>query len=216
VEHRSVLVFLKLPTPGRVKTRLAATLGDTAAAEIYQRLVERVLANLAASDIDELRVMFDPPSAEREVKQWLASSLEAIAVAVKFVPQCDGDLGDRLRDGFEKAFADGADAAAAIGTDCVAIDGDIFAKCWTQLEGGSDAVYGPTEDGGYYLVAMKENQAALFSSIPWSADDTLARSLQQAEESGLHVETLTAFADVDTEDDWHRARKEFFPDIEAL
>lgn len=212
MQRRAVLVFLKLPVPGRVKTRLAATLGDDGAVEVYRRLVERVFTNLASAQVDEVRVMFDPPDAEKEIRQWLAPSVEGIGATVEFFPQSAGDLGDRLAAGFSQAFDDGADEVAAIGTDCVAISDEIFSQCWTALRGEFDAVFGPTEDGGYYLVAMKEFQPELFRAIPWSADDTLARSLQQAEASGLRVETLVTFADVDTEDDWNRARDKFFPE----
>ena len=216
MRHRSVLVFLKLPVAGRVKTRLAATLGDDVAVAVYRRLVERVFANLASSDLDEVRVMFDPPDAKEKVRQWLAPSVQGIDATVRFFPQCSGDLGDRLTAGFSRAFEDGADVVVAIGTDCVAISAEIFSQCWAALDGERDAVFGPTEDGGYYLVAMKSFRPELFQSVPWSRDDTLARTLQQAESCELRVATLDTLADVDTEDDWIRARDEFFPDSAPL
>jgi rSAM/selenodomain-associated transferase 1 len=211
VQRRAVLVFLKLPVAGRVKTRLAATLGDVRAVEVYRRLVERVFTNLAVADIDEVRVMYDPPDEEEKIRHWLAPIIENVATAVEFFPQSSGDLGDRLAAGFSQAFEEGSDAVAAIGTDCVAISAETFSQCWAVLHDEFDALFGPTEDGGYYLVAMKKFHADLFRSIPWSADDTLARSLQQAEACGLRVATLDTFADVDTEEDWNRARDDFFP-----
>ena len=84
VQHRSILVFLKQPTPGRVKTRLAATLGDRAAAAIYDRLVRRVFENLAGADVDEIRVMFDPPDAEEAIRGWLAPLIDKAQLPIAF------------------------------------------------------------------------------------------------------------------------------------
>lgn len=218
MQRRCVLVFLKYPTPGRVKTRLAATLGDEAAVEIYRRLVDRVLHNLSAAPLDEIRVMFDPPShdAEAKIREWLAPALAAVPaqVTISFVAQFQGDLGERLAAGFSQAFADGGSQVMAIGTDCVAIDEQVVAAAWQALD-RCDAVFGPTEDGGYYLLATRSLQPALFENIPWSSEVTLARSLQQAEQSGLAVEQLTTLADVDDAGDWQRARAGFFPDLDA-
>lgn len=218
MKRRCVLVFLKYPTLGRVKTRLAASLGDEAAVEIYRRLVDRVLQNLSLAPLDEIRVMFDPPSSDDEVKvrEWLAPTLATMPseVMVKFVAQVQGDLGERLGAGFSQAFVDGCSQVMAVGSDCVAIDDQVIAGAWRALD-RCDAVFGPTEDGGYYLVATNSMRPVLFENIPWSTDDTLARSLQQAEQSGLAVEQLSTLADVDNGDDWQRARAEFFPDIDA-
>ncbi len=216
--RRCVLVFLKYPTLGRVKTRLAATLGDEAAVAIYRRLVDRVLQNLSAAPLDEIRVMFDPPSRADEVKvrEWLAPVLTAVApeVAVNFVAQFQGELGERLGAGFSQAFADGCSEVMAIGTDCVAIDEQVIAAAWRALD-QHDAVFGPTEDGGYYLVATNSMRPVLFENIPWSTEQTLARSLQRADEAGLKVNKLAKLSDVDDAADWQRARTEFFPDVEA-
>lgn len=212
MQHRSVLVFLKQPTPGRVKTRLAVALGDEGAAEVYRRLVARVLENLASADFDELRVMFDPPGAESGIREWLREMLPSAesGTAITFVAQSSGDLGDRLAAGFEQAFSDGADAVAAIGTDCVAIDADTFARCWRSLQDGADAVFGPSEDGGYYLVATNSYQPTLFEKIPWSSEHTMARTLQRAEAGGLKAVQLQTLSDVDTVADWNVARVEHF------
>jgi len=218
VKKRCVLVFLKYPTPGRVKTRLAASLGDEAAVEIYCRLVDRVLRNLSAAPVDEIRVMFDPPSSDDEAKirKWLTPALAVVPerVTIRFAAQFQGDLGDRLCSGFSGAFADGFQEVMAIGTDCVAIDDEVIAAAWRALQ-QYDAVFGPTEDGGYYLVATNSMRGVLFENIPWSTGETLARSLQRAEQAGLAVEQLTTLADVDDAGDWRRARAEFFPDVEA-
>ena len=105
---------------------------------------------------------------------------------------------------------------AAVGTDCVDVTGETFAECWSVLQDRVDVVFGPTKDGGYYLVAMTEFHPALFSSIPWSSEVTLARSLQKAENDHLKVETLQTFADIDTAEDWELARAEHFSEIDTL
>jgi len=218
VNKRCILVFLKYPALGRVKTRLAASLGDEAAVKIYRLLVDRVLENLAAAPLDEIRVMFDPPSADDEAKirEWLAPALSAVPPEMKidFCAQFQGDLGERLSAGFSQAFGDGCKQVMAIGTDCVAIDASVIEAAWTTLE-CRDAVFGPTEDGGYYLLATNSMRPELFEDIPWSTEETLARSLQQAEQSGLVAEQLATLSDVDNAGDWQRVRAEYFPDIES-
>jgi rSAM/selenodomain-associated transferase 1 len=197
-----------------VKTRLAHSLGDGVAVEIYRHLVDRVFEILSTAPHDEVRVVFDPPEEESAVRDWLATAIEAIGSPVKFLAQSPGDLGARLSLGFQQAFADGADAVAAIGTDCVGITGATFNATWCELE-KDDVVFGPSDDGGYYLVAMKALQADLFEGIPWSCADTLARSLDQAQAAGFAVNLLDPLSDVDTAEDWEATRTKFFPNYRS-
>ena len=110
------------------------------------------------------RVMFDPPGEEKQVRLWLAPLVGNVSAAVHFFPQSPGDLGERLSAGFGQAFEAGLDAVAAIGTDCVAITTEILSRTWSALRDDADAVFGPTEDGGYYLVAMNQFRPELFRS----------------------------------------------------
>ncbi|MEZ5303078.1 MAG: TIGR04282 family arsenosugar biosynthesis glycosyltransferase [Verrucomicrobiales bacterium] len=180
-----VLVFLKAPVAGKVKTRLAAGIGPERATAVYRELVARTLANLPPGE--PVRIQFDPPGSEAAIRGWLAPHLAA--TDAEFRPQSAGDLGARLEKAFDDAFADGASRVAAIGTDCPDVTPAVFGEAWRALA-DHDAVFGPADDGGYYLIALRKPCPTLFRGIPWSAPDTLAASLQNARASGIAAAVL--------------------------
>ena len=193
----AILLFLKWPEPGRVKTRLAATLGAERAVEIYRMLVAEVVRRLPGEA--ELIVMFDPAERRAEVETWLRGLCGA-GGAVRFIAQAQGDLGVRLERAFAAAFALGLEEVAAIGSDCVEITPEIFAEAWRALDTG-DAAVGPSADGGYYLLALRRECPRLFAGIAWSTGAVFTQTMERAEEAGLRVRILPTLRDVDTEQD---------------
>jgi len=224
--QRVIILFVKYPEKGRVKTRLARTMGDEMAVSIYRQLVDRLIRMLRAVDVEEIRVCFDPADKQGEVDRWLRSIwLEAGEEltpdralseegSLVFRPQCEGDLGDRLKSAFSGVFQENEEAGLsesrviAIGSDCIEIDEQTFLATWQDLE-TKDVVFGPTFDGGYYLVGMKAYHPDLFENIPWSTDETLEISLDRARKSGLKTNLLGEKHDIDTEEDWRRAAAKF-------
>ncbi len=220
-DRRIIILFVKYPQKGRVKTRLARTLGDDAAVSIYCQLVMGLVRMLRGVDVDEVRVCFDPEEKAREVEKWLSpiweeagekpvsGNITAIGPALVFRPQCEGDLGARLKSAFGEVFQENGEAGmsgaqvVAIGSDCTEIDGETFQAAWDTL-GIKDIVFGPTFDGGYYLVGMKRLYPELFTNIPWSEENTLKVSLQYAQEANREVGMLDEKHDIDTEEDWLR------------
>jgi rSAM/selenodomain-associated transferase 1 len=196
---QAIVLFVKHPVPGRVKTRLAATIGAQRAAEIYRELVERTCGGLP--ERAELIVMFDPPDRGEEIAQWL----RPLCGKARFLPQSGGDLGTRLEHAFADAFALQLEKVAIIGSDCVEVTSVIFDEAWQALE-HHDCAIGPTEDGGYYLIALRRECPGLFRSITWSTEAVLAETLARANLLGLSVHVLPRLHDVDTEDDWHRLK----------
>ena len=185
-----------------MKTRLAATVGAETAADIYQRLVAAVLARLPAED--ELVVVFDPPEKRVQVVEWLQGLLAGWRV--DFVPQAAGDLGVRLEQAFAEAFARGFERVAVIGSDCLELTSAIFSETWDALA-THDAVLGPSTDGGYYLLALRQPCAALFHGIAWSTEAVRAQTFAQAQAAGLSVHELAVLPDIDTEADWRRTEE---------
>jgi uncharacterized protein len=195
--RRAILLFVKYPQPGKVKTRLAATLGAEMAADIYRRLVAAVLAGLP--DGDDLIVAFDPQEKRAQITEWLQSLLAGRRA--DFVPQAAGGLGGRLEQAFAEAFARGFAKVAVIGSDCIELTPAVFSETWEALE-THGAVLGPSTDGGYYLLALREPCAALFRGVAWSTDVVRAQTLAQAQAAGLVVHELAELPDIDTEADW--------------
>ena len=195
-QPRAVLVFARAPEPGRVKTRLAATLGDAAALAVYRWLAERTVGE--ARRVPECRVTVCHAGAAPALAEWLGVDLALRA-------QCEGDLGARIADAAAHAFAAGARRVAIVGTDCPDLDARRIGAALDALD-DADAAFGPADDGGYYLVALARPLPALFRDVPWSAPDTLDATLAVARREGLHVALLPTLQDVDTAADWERWR----------
>ena len=204
--RRAILLFVKFPEPGKVKTRLAATVGPDAATEIYRQLVAEVCARLPEEG-EEVMVMFAPAVQRSETEAWLRPQING---PVSFVPQSDGDLGRRLDVAFADAFSSGCQQVLAIGSDCIELTPEIFREAWAALE-TNDVVLGSVSDGGYYLIGLKAAHPEVFSGIAWSTDAVLAQTERAAAASRLSVYRLPALHDVDTEDDWRRAQSRLNP-----
>ena len=195
----AILFFIKHPTPGKVKTRLASTIGPDAAANAYRGLTAAICPILP-EDVS-LYVHFDPPELHREVEEWLTPMLRR---RPNYIPQVAGDLGHRMHHAFRTAFNNGHLKVAIIGSDCVDISSSTFDQTWQALE-TSDGVIGPSADGGYYLLAMSSLHPSLFRNIPWSSPQTLAKTLESARQSNLTIHLLDVLEDIDTEADWNAA-----------
>ncbi len=206
---RVILVFLKLPVPGKVKTRLAESIGDEAAAAAYEKLVTAVFERCGEALADRIVIAFDPPEKADQVKDWLAPRIELLDSEVSWIAQSPGDLGERLHSASQAIFQEHPGTLlSVIGTDCIHLDPDLFEEAWASLAAGIDVVFGPTEDGGYYLIGLKEPQEALFRDIPWSTEETLEASLQAAQSGGLKSFQLEPRIDVDTIVEWEQVRDE--------
>jgi rSAM/selenodomain-associated transferase 1 len=190
---RSVLIFMKSPEPGRVKTRLARALGAKQAAALYRDWIGFVLGLLQPlRNTTRLVGYFDGP---------LEAFHEWHALADDWRPQPSGDLGERLLAGFEWEFKRGG-TVLAVGTDCVEIDADLLLQAFEILS-QHDVVFGPTPDGGYYLIGLSMLRPALFRSIRWSSRFTLADHLRCCRDQGWATSFLPIRHDIDTENDWH-------------
>lgn len=192
----TILLFLKAPVAGRVKTRLADAIGANAALKVYR--------NLVASQMKRL-----PPDWKREIHYTPAPELAAmrdwLGDREDFHPQVEGDLGARLEEGITGAFIRGARAVCAIGGDCPGLGNAHFKEAESALaSGNADVVFGPADDGGYYLVAMAKPIPSIFRNIPWSSPDTLQASINAARQQKLRIYLLPNLADLDTIEDYEK------------
>ncbi|MEW6488339.1 MAG: TIGR04282 family arsenosugar biosynthesis glycosyltransferase [Thermodesulfobacteriota bacterium] len=191
-----VLVFAKEPRLGRVKTRLAASLGAAAACALYEAFLAdlaRALARLPEAVDVEWWVDGDP-----EVLAALAGPRAALRV------QPAGDLGDRLQAAFASALGAGRGPAAAVGTDCPLLGPEHVAALWEALGRGADAALVPAEDGGYAALALAAPSPEAFEGIPWSTDGVLEVTLRRLRGAGKRVELLAPLRDADDLGDLER------------
>ncbi len=191
----ALLVFVRAPRRGEVKTRLAAGIGADAALAVYRRLAEHTLATAAplAREGVLLRVHHAPADAGPEVRAWLGS-------APAYLPQAQGDLGARMEAAFGSAFREGAERAVIVGSDLPALSTGLLRRAFAVLD-GSDAVVGPARDGGYYLLGLRRPIEGLFSGIRWSTPEVLGATLGRLRAAGAEPVLLEELADVDTVED---------------
>jgi rSAM/selenodomain-associated transferase 1 len=187
-----LIIFVKAPRPGAVKTRLAKSIGAPAAAAAYQQLVQTLLNQLQG--LSGVEVCFSPDDAAGEVQHWLKEDWCSS-------PQGDGDLGLRLQAAFQRAFHAGAKRVAIIGSDCPAVRVEDIRESWSGLQ-THDVVLGPATDGGYWLIGLRQLQPNLFRGVHWSTENVFAETIQRVQHAGLSVQLLRELADVDTDRDW--------------
>jgi hypothetical protein len=186
----ALIVFLKQPQPGAVKTRLAEALGPETAAELYRAMAEEVVRRTHPRGGEYRRFFFYTPDEARcEMGGWFPVET--------WLPQRGEDLGTRMVAAFDEAFRRGARRAAIIGTDSPSVSRELVLEALTALDGHGLAV-GPASDGGYYLLALGSPRPELFEGIAWSTPSVLAQTLERAATLGLRVRLLKSLTDIDT------------------
>ena len=193
----TLIVFVKAPRPGQVKTRLARFLGEAAAGELYRCFVADLLAMLAGLALVP-RVYFYPAEAGAVMRDWLGEEYSLF-------PQQGDSLGDKMSHALAETFQAGADKAVLIGSDLPDLPPVIIKEALTALE-QSPAVIGPGIDGGYYLIGFTAAgfTPAVFTDIPWSTETVFNRTMERFAAAGLRPYCLPAWADIDTAADLRR------------
>lgn len=189
--NRALLIFAKNPEKGTVKTRLAQTLGEDKALQIYKKLLahtRRVVSSVQANKI--LWYSDFIPKQDRWKESEFTKKL-----------QQGTSLGKRMQYAFAEAFDEGYERAVIIGSDCAQIKSGHISQAYRQLN-THDIVVGPSRDGGYYLLGMNQYCPALFENKAWSTEKVLQQTLEECNQLGLSYYLLETLNDVDTEADW--------------
>lgn len=188
-----IIVFIRAPRIGTVKTRLAAGLGATGACEAYRHMIGLTLSAVRGAHASvELRCT--PDDAAGELAAWREPDWSV-------APQGEGDLGARMLRAVADNLAKGFQRVILIGTDCPYLAVPDLRAAAAALD-AQEVVIGPAEDGGYWLIGLRGLHAGLFQDIPWSTGEVMATTLQRARAAGLSVHCLRVLRDVDTLADW--------------
>jgi hypothetical protein len=182
-----LIVFVKNSILGKVKTRLAKTIGDVGAYKIYAELFSITEEASQKIEVDRHIYFSDviiPSKWEKDQK---------------FV-QYGEDLGARMKNAFQHGFENNYDRIILIGSDLPTISEKIIAEGFKRLE-TNDAVFGPAEDGGYYLIGLSKMNNAIFEKKPWSQSTLLTVTLQELSEQKTTVSLLDTLNDIDTFED---------------
>jgi rSAM/selenodomain-associated transferase 1 len=196
-QSSALLVFVRMPRPGKVKTRLAKSLGDEKAAEFYSLCTDATLKEIEqlSQEVDKYIFLTEPIN-KHEMQRWADLGFK---VAVQ-VGEC---LGHRLCNAFISILENGARKAIIVASDVPDLSTGIMKEAIKRLD-DSDVVIGPCYDGGYYLIGMKELHEELFHGISWGTERVYQQTLDAAKENGLTVNQLPVLIDIDTEADLRR------------
>ena len=185
-----LIIFVKNPIAGQVKTRLAATVGEARALEIYRKLLDHTTKITIELPID--KVVY--------YSNFIDGNDHWDQINYQKQLQTPGGLGQKMSAAFEWGFQSGYREICIIGSDCYELTPEIIMNGFQALS-THDAVLGPTRDGGYYLLGMKKIREELFQNKNWGTDSVAADTLNDLKRLSLEYQTLELLNDVDVEED---------------
>ena len=182
-----LIIFVKNIKLGKVKTRLANTIGDEGAFEVYTQLVQITEKATQTIDVDKVIYFSDT----------------IINTKWKTVPkkvQSGNDLGERMHNAFFDGFKQGYESIVLIGSDLPEISKEIILNGFAALE-KKEVVFGPAEDGGYYLIGMNALHPMIFTNKPWSQPNLINSTLNELEINNIGFSLIETLNDIDTFED---------------
>lgn len=191
--QKHLIIFIKNPVLGTVKTRLARSIGEEAALEVYIDLMNK--CKRECSKVDAERHLFYS-------KEIVSDDVWSPQDFHKKL-QVEGGLGEKISAAFENVFEENG-KVLIIGSDCYDLSATIIEKAFSSLN-ESDVVIGPANDGGYYLLGINKFEPELFEKINWSTESVLVETLEKAKQRELSVTLLEELVDIDNLDDLEKS-----------
>lgn len=197
MNHDSLLmIFAKNPELGKVKTRLAKSIGDKKALMIYLKLLEHT-HSIADSVFADKAIFYNEKVQDFDILDYYKFP--------KFL-QKGNDLGDKMERAFGQAFGQHYEKVIIIGSDCFELSTEIIEDAFTALD-DHNVVIGPAKDGGYYLIGMDRHYPHLFKNKIWSTENVFLDTLLDVKKLKLGYNILPTLSDVDEEKDLGELRK---------
>jgi uncharacterized protein len=194
----AVAIMAKAPQPGQVKTRLCPPLSHSEAAQLYQCFLVDKIAQVNGLHGGAPVVSYSPDESKPMFTDLTPSHFTLI-------PQRGDDLGARLLFTFEQLFRQGYPQVLVIDSDTPTLPTAYLEQALRLIAAEeNDVVLGPTEDGGYYLIGLRQSHHALFERMPWSSSQVFPETKRRSEQFGLTVACTEAWYDVDTPEDLTR------------
>ena len=190
----ALILLAKAPIPGQVKTRLCPPLTGKEAAVLYACLLEDTAAEMARLRRVHRYLFFSPPGSEGFFRRDPFSVFEPL-------PQSGGNLGERMANAFRTAFERGFARAVLVGADCPVLSASLVRAAFRELSSSAGAVFGPSDDGGFYLIALSSNAPSLFRGVDWGTASVLSEVSLRCRTAGIPYALLPLGFDIDTVDD---------------
>lgn len=186
----ALIIFVKRPELGKAKTRLAKTVGDHKALQVYKFLLQRTLEVIEPLEVDiQVHYATTPETGDL----WERAGFSRFA-------QVGESLGERMHFAVQQAFNQGYQKVAIMGSDCYLLDTATIQTAFQELTSNS-AVIGPSTDGGYYLLGTTSFMPDIYINKEWSTESVLGDTLKDFEKLGVPFYTLPALTDIDQEGD---------------
>jgi rSAM/selenodomain-associated transferase 1 len=188
-----LLVFVRNPVLGKVKTRLARTIGPQKALQVYHLLLQYTLQTVQGLHCRKRVCYADFVPA---TDQWQEAGFQPAM-------QRGDNLGDRMLDAFRQAFSEGYGPVVIIGSDCAEITAPVIEEAFHLLR-TQPVVIGPAVDGGYYLLGMNRLVEGVFREKTWSSPSLLTETIHELNRSGIAFGLLPVLSDIDEASDLDR------------
>jgi rSAM/selenodomain-associated transferase 1 len=182
----ALVIFVRNPVLGQVKTRLAKDIGDERACAIYLQLLEHTLKITRSLSFRKFIYYAD------EVSDYDLWSVPGYTKRM----QSGTNLGERMLNSFKELFEQGFTRIVIIGSDCLQLQAENLQEAVTLLESNT-AVIGPASDGGYYLLGLTKLYPDLFVNKPWSTDQVLTKTIDDFNNQGISYALLEELSDID-------------------
>lgn len=185
-----LIIFVKNPIKGEVKTRLASSVGDEKALEVYRKLLKITAVETAGVNAEKL-VSY---SKYVEEKDDFDKNIYEKSVQKK------GDLGEKMKQAFRSGFKEGFSRIVLIGSDCPEISQNLINEAFNELV-EADSVIGPSDDGGYYLIGLSRFIPEIFEDVEWSSTSVFSSTITALDGMDATYRILKKLNDIDTESD---------------
>jgi hypothetical protein len=185
-----LIIFVRPPVKGKVKTRLADSIGAFKALSVYKKLLLHTKQVALACPADKC-VAYSENIETKDI--WDSRNFQKMT-------QEGDDLGKRMHNAFVRGFANSYNHVCLIGSDIFELTTNILNTAFTYLQ-THDLVIGPASDGGYYLIGMNKPNEFLFQDIPWSTGEVLLKTLERARQLELRSIFLKELNDIDDIED---------------
>jgi hypothetical protein len=195
MNNRCLILFVKYPQKGKVKSRLAQYLTDAQATGLYENFVRDIFATVDRGSFS-LRIYFYPPEKKEAIKKLWGNNYQ-------YKVQSGTDLGERMKNAFLTEFVAGFKLVSLIGSDCPDLPADIIEESFRALGDTSSSVIGPATDGGYYLIGFRKDAFCpdIFSGIEWGSSSVLKKTMNILRSKEHHLHILPQWRDIDSKED---------------
>ena len=193
-KERCLIMFVKYPEKGKVKTRLGRYWDEDMVVRLYRAFIEDLLVRLSGGDYG-FRIAYHPREREEDFRREFGA-------AFSYLPQIGADLGEKMCNAFKYCFSEGSQAVVIIGSDSPDLPPLIIKEAFQSLETGG-AVIGPACDGGYYLIGFSKESFTpeAFTGIAWGGEKVCTATMEILRNAGIHVHVLPVWRDMDRPED---------------